>query len=120
MRDRTMVQWDKDDLSDLGLIKIDLLGLGMLSLLRDAFSLYRRRYGDQSGALAGIPADDKATYEMLTRADSVGVFQVESRAQQSMLPRMKPVCFYDLVMQVAIIRPGPIQGDMIHPFLCAQ
>ncbi len=119
MRDRTIVQWDKDDLSDLGLIKIDLLGLGMLSLLRDAFALHRRRYGETKPALslASIPPDDEPTYEMLTRADSIGVFQVESRAQQSMLPRMKPKCFYDLVMQVAIIRPGPIQGDMVHPFL---
>src|ERR1700686_691885 len=119
MADCTIVQWDKDDLADLGLIKIDLLGLGMLSLLRDAFNLYRRRYGDAKPplSLAAIPADDEATYAMLQRADSVGVFQVESRAQQSMLPRLKPACFYDLVMQVAIIRPGPIQGDMIHPFL---
>jgi error-prone DNA polymerase len=119
MRDRTIVQWDKDDLADLGLIKIDLLGLGMLSLLRDAFALFTRRYGDTKAglSLATIPPDDKPTYEMLQRADSVGTFQVESRAQQSMLPRMKPACFYDLVMQVAIIRPGPIQGDMIHPFL---
>jgi error-prone DNA polymerase len=119
MRDRTIVQWDKDDLADLGLIKIDLLGLGMLSLLRDAFALHRRRYGDAKPplALATIPQDDVATYEMLQRGDSVGTFQVESRAQQSMLPRLKPKVFYDLVMQVAIIRPGPIQGDMIHPFL---
>jgi error-prone DNA polymerase len=119
MRDRTIVQWDKDDLSDLGLIKIDLLGLGMLSLLRDAFALHRRHYGDAKPplALATIPQDDVATYEMLQRGDSVGTFQVESRAQQSMLPRLKPKVFYDLVMQVAIIRPGPIQGDMIHPFL---
>jgi error-prone DNA polymerase len=118
MRDRTIVQWDKDDLSDLGLIKIDLLGLGMLSLLRDAFALHTRRYPERATlSLDSIPADDRPTYEMLQRADSVGVFQVESRAQQSMLPRLKPHCFYDLVMQVAIIRPGPIQGDMIHPFL---
>jgi error-prone DNA polymerase len=119
MADRTIVQWDKDDLADLGLIKIDLLGLGMLSLLRDAFNLYRRRYGDAKSllSLASIPPDDQATYAMLQRADSIGVFQVESRAQQSMLPRLRPACFYDLVMQVAIIRPGPIQGDMIHPFL---
>ena len=119
MRDRTIVQWDKDDLADLGLIKIDLLGLGMLSLLRDAFALHGRRYGDEQAplSLGGIPQDDPATYEMLQRGDSIGTFQVESRAQQSMLPRMKPKCFYDLVMQVAIIRPGPIQGDMIHPFL---
>jgi error-prone DNA polymerase len=119
MRDRTIVQWDKDDLSDLGLIKIDLLGLGMLSLLRDAFALHARRYGESKPALslAAIPPDDRETYAMLQRGDSIGTFQVESRAQQSMLPRLKPACFYDLVMQVAIIRPGPIQGDMIHPFL---
>ena len=118
MRDRTIVQWDKDDLSDLGLIKIDLLGLGMLSLLRDAFALYRRRYPERAPwSLGTIPPDDRPTYEMLQRADSIGVFQIESRAQMSMLPRLKPHCFYDLVMQVAIIRPGPIQGDMIHPFL---
>ncbi|MBC5811671.1 MAG: hypothetical protein GIW95_12580, partial [Candidatus Eremiobacteraeota bacterium] len=119
MADRTIVQWDKDDIADLGLIKIDLLGLGMLSLLRDAFALFGRRYGDAKTplSLAAIPANDKATYEMLQRADSIGVFQVESRAQQSMLPRLRPACFYDLVMQVAIIRPGPIQGDMVHPFL---
>ena len=118
MRDRTIAQWDKDDLSDLGLIKIDLLGLGMLSLLRDAFTLFRRRYPERPPLdLANIPPDDRPTYEMLQRADSIGVFQIESRAQMSMLPRMKPYRFYDLVMQVAIIRPGPIQGDMIHPFL---
>ncbi|MGH7729043.1 MAG: OB-fold nucleic acid binding domain-containing protein, partial [Vulcanimicrobiaceae bacterium] len=118
MRDRTIVQWDKDDLADLGLIKIDLLGLGMLSLLRDAFALYRRRYPARAPlSLAAIPPDDRPTYDMLQRGDSIGVFQVESRAQQSMLPRLKPACFYDLVMQVAIIRPGPIQGEMVHPFL---
>ncbi|HEV8020867.1 MAG TPA: DNA polymerase III subunit alpha, partial [Candidatus Lustribacter sp.] len=118
MRDRTIVQWDKDDLSDLGLIKIDLLGLGMLSLLRDAFALHTRCYPERPPlSLESIPIDDKPTYEMLQRADSIGVFQVESRAQQSMLPRLKPACFYDIVMQVAIIRPGPIQGDMVHPFL---
>ncbi|HEX3463694.1 MAG TPA: error-prone DNA polymerase, partial [Candidatus Elarobacter sp.] len=118
MRDRTIVQWDKDDLSDLGLIKIDLLGLGMLSLLRDAFSLYKRRHPERRPlSLNDIPPDDRPTYEMLQRADSIGVFQVESRAQMSMLPRLRPACFYDIVMQVAIIRPGPIQGEMIHPFL---
>ena len=122
MRDRTIVQWDKDDLQDLGLIKIDLLGLGMLSLLREAFALHKRTLRQAQGdkgelALHTIPPDDKPTYEMITRADTIGVFQIESRAQQSMLPRMKPRCFYDIVMQVAIIRPGPIQGDMIHPFL---
>jgi error-prone DNA polymerase len=118
MRDRTIVQWDKDDLADLGLIKIDLLGLGMLSLLRDTFTMFRRCYPERPPlSLNDIPADDRATYEMLQRADSIGVFQVESRAQMSMLPRLKPACFYDIVMQVAIIRPGPIQGDMVHPFL---
>ncbi len=116
MRDRTIIQWDKDDLQELGLIKIDLLGLGMLSLLREAFSLHRRCYGSDL-TLHAIPAGDKPTYEMISRADTVGVFQIESRAQQSMLPRMKPACFYDIVMQVAIIRPGPIQGQMVHPFL---
>jgi error-prone DNA polymerase len=116
MRDRTIIQWDKDDLQDLGLIKIDLLGLGMLSLLREAFALHKRCHGSHL-ALHSIPANDPPTYEMMQRADTIGVFQIESRAQQSMLPRMKPACFYDIVMQVAIIRPGPIQGQMIHPFL---
>jgi error-prone DNA polymerase len=127
MRDRTVVQWDKDDLQDLGLIKIDLLGLGMLSLLREAFTLYRRSVERDDAwlppaiardlELCTIPADDEKTYAMMQRADTIGVFQIESRAQQSMLPRMKPTCFYDVVMQVAIIRPGPIQGEMVHPFL---
>lgn len=120
MRDRTIIQWDKDDLQELGLIKIDLLGLGMLSLLREAFSLHERTLRQAQGdtlALHTIPADDKPTYEMICKADTIGVFQIESRAQQSMLPRMKPACFYDIVMQVAIIRPGPIQGQMVHPFL---
>jgi len=116
MRDRTIVQWDKDDLQDLGLIKIDLLGLGMLSLLREAFALHERVTGERL-RLHTIPPDDPDTYAMIQRADTIGVFQIESRAQQSMLPRMKPACFYDIVMQVAIIRPGPIQGQMIHPFL---
>ncbi len=127
MRDRTVVQWDKDDLQELGLIKIDLLGLGMLSLLREAFALYHRCRGRGDAwlpsevptdlALHTIPADDPPTYAMMQRADTIGVFQIESRAQQSMLPRLKPACFYDIVMQVAIIRPGPIQGQMVHPFL---
>ena len=116
MRDRTIIQWDKDDLQDLGLIKIDLLGLGMLSLLREAFSIHKRCC-DEPLALHTIPVDDQATYDMICKADTVGVFQIESRAQMSMLPRMKPRCFYDIVMQVAIIRPGPIQGQMVHPFL---
>jgi error-prone DNA polymerase len=126
MRDRTVVQWDKDDLQDLGLIKIDLLGLGMLSLLREAFTLYHRSVErddpwlpelDRDLQLHTIPAGDEKTYAMMQRADTVGVFQIESRAQQSMLPRLRPTCFYDIVMQVAIIRPGPIQGQMVHPFL---
>jgi error-prone DNA polymerase len=117
MRDRTIVQWDKDDLQDLGLIKIDLLGLGMLSLLREAFDLHERSFGEPRLKLHTIPQDDPQTYAMIQKADTIGVFQIESRAQQSMLPRMKPACFYDIVMQVAIIRPGPIQGQMIHPFL---
>jgi error-prone DNA polymerase len=120
MRDRTVIQWDKDDLQELGLIKIDLLGLGMLSLLREAFSIHKGTLvmtRQQPLALHTIPADDRATYDMITKADTVGVFQIESRAQMSMLPRMKPRCFYDIVMQVAIIRPGPIQGQMVHPFL---
>ncbi|HEX8806896.1 MAG TPA: PHP domain-containing protein, partial [Candidatus Aquilonibacter sp.] len=190
MRDRTIIQWDKDDLQELGLIKIDLLGLGMLSLLREAFSIHKRVYchpersercersrGKRIKAIARedaprgtscaapaarvlrhnqrkfasckwrktsslrlatalkrsprlrrfvlpeplalhtIPSDDKSTYDMIAKADTIGVFQIESRAQQSMLPRMKPRCFYDIVMQVAIIRPGPIQGQMVHPFL---
>ncbi len=127
MRDRTVVQWDKDDLQELGLIKIDLLGLGMLSLLREALTIYRRcvaradawlpREVGRDVELHTIPANDEKTYAMMQRADTIGVFQIESRAQQSMLPRLKPACFYDIVMQVAIIRPGPIQGQMIHPFL---
>jgi error-prone DNA polymerase len=127
MRDRTVVQWDKDDLQDLGLIKIDLLGLGMLSLLREAFTLYRRSVErndpwlpaavSRDVQLHTIPANDERTYAMIQQADTIGVFQIESRAQQSMLPRLKPACFYDIVMQVAIIRPGPIQGEMVHPFL---
>ena len=122
MRDRTIIQWDKDDLQELGLIKIDLLGLGMLALLQEAFQIHARVRAPVPGGAAGlalhtIPADDPATYAMIQRADTVGVFQIESRAQQSMLPRMKPACFYDIVIQIAIIRPGPIQGQMVHPFL---
>jgi len=116
MRDRTIIQWDKDDLQYLGLIKIDLLGLGMLSLLREAFAMHERVNG-QHYELHTIPQGDAATYTMMQRADTIGVFQIESRAQMTMLPRLKPKTFYDIVMQVAIIRPGPIQGQMIHPFL---
>jgi error-prone DNA polymerase len=116
MDDRTYVEWDKDDLDALGILKIDVLGLGMLSCLRKALDLVDRHYGERH-TLATIPAEDPAVYRMLCRADSLGVFQVESRAQMTMLPRLKPVNFYDLVIEVAIVRPGPIQGDMVHPYL---
>jgi error-prone DNA polymerase len=116
MDDRTFIEWDKDDIDTLGLMKVDVLGLGMLSCLRRSLDLLKAHYGlDYS--LAALPQDDPAVYQMLSRADSVGVFQVESRAQMSMLPRLKPQCFYDLVIEVAIVRPGPIQGDMVHPYL---
>src|SRR6516225_1310813 len=130
MPDRTFVEWDKDDLDALGILKVDVLGLGMLTCLRKAFELSEKHYGlsfrtpaqpdrDQPGffSLATIPKEDPAVYRMLQRADSLGVFQVESRAQMSMLPRLKPKEFYDLVIEVAIVRPGPIQGDMVHPYL---
>jgi error-prone DNA polymerase len=116
MEDRTVIQWDKDDLEDAGLIKFDLLGLGMLTVLGDALAAVRRTRG-WTLDLAGIPQDDPAVYAMLCAADTVGVFQVESRAQMNTLPRVKPRCFYDLVIEVALIRPGPIQGDMVHPYL---
>ncbi len=116
MTDRTVIQWDKDDLDALGILKIDILGLGMLSCVRKAFALIERHHGRRL-TLATVPAEDAATYEMLCRGDSVGVFQVESRAQMSMLPRLRPRNFYDLVIEVAIVRPGPIQGDMVHPYL---
>ncbi len=111
-----MVEWDKDDLDALGILKIDVLALGMLTCIRKAFELLERHYGKKLD-LATIPAEDPAVYEMLGRADSIGVFQVESRAQMTMLPRLKPQSFYDLVIEVAIVRPGPIQGDMVHPYL---
>jgi error-prone DNA polymerase len=116
MDDRTFIEWDKDDIDTLGLMKVDVLALGMLSCLRRGLDLLQLHYG-KSYSLATLPQDDPAVYEMLSRADSVGVFQVESRAQMSMLPRLKPRCFYDLVIEVAIVRPGPIQGDMVHPYL---
>ena len=141
MPERTFVEWDKDDLDALGILKIDVLGLGMLSCIRKAFDLLERHYPNASPSsfspplrgreqsvheereqthrfdLATIPAEDPAVYRMLQRADSLGVFQVESRAQMTMLPRLKPANFYDLVIEVAIVRPGPIQGDMVHPYL---
>ena len=116
MADRTFIEWDKDDIDTLGLMKVDVLALGMLSCLRRGLELMKEHYGADF-TLATLPQDDRAVYDMLSRADSVGVFQVESRAQMSMLPRLKPQCFYDLVIEVAIVRPGPIQGDMVHPYL---
>src|SRR5882757_8165037 len=116
MPDRTVVQWDKDDLNDLGLLKVDVLGLGMLSALRRTFALvndFRRT----KHTLGQLPDADAKVYEMMSRADTIGVFQIESRAQMSMLPRLKPAKYYDLVIEVAIVRPGPIQGDMVHPYL---
>ncbi len=116
MEDRTVIEWDKDDLDDLGMLKIDVLALGMLTCLRKGLDLLAAHYGVER-RLYEIPPDDGAVYDMLCRADSVGVFQVESRAQMTMLPRLKPRTFYDLVIEVAIVRPGPIQGDMVHPYL---
>jgi DNA polymerase III alpha subunit len=116
MEDRTVICWDKDDIDTLGILKVDVLALGMLTCIRKAFDLMERHH-QLRHTLASLPAEDPATYEMLCRADSLGVFQVESRAQMNFLPRMRPRTFYDLVIQVAIIRPGPIQGDMVHPFL---
>ncbi|MGA8358831.1 MAG: error-prone DNA polymerase [Xanthobacteraceae bacterium] len=116
MEERTFIEWDKDDIDTLGLMKVDVLALGMLSCLRRGLDLLQAHYG-KDYSLATLPADDATVYDMLSRADSIGVFQVESRAQMSMLPRLKPQCFYDLVIEVAIVRPGPIQGDMVHPYL---
>jgi error-prone DNA polymerase len=116
MEDRTVIEWDKDDLDALGMLKIDILALGMLSCIRRAFDLLVRHKG-MALSLATVPAEVDEVYDMLCRADSVGVFQVESRAQMSMLPRLRPRAFYDLVIEVAIVRPGPIQGDMVHPYL---
>jgi len=116
MAARTVIQWDKDDLDPVRLIKIDLLGLGMLTLLQDAAVLLRRTRGVVFD-LARLPMDDPAVYDMICRADTIGVFQIESRAQMNTLPRLAPRCFYDLVVEVALIRPGPIQGEMVHPYL---
>ncbi|MCK9504096.1 MAG: error-prone DNA polymerase [Porticoccaceae bacterium] len=116
MPDRTIIQWDKEDLEAMRLLKVDVLALGMLSALRRALEMIQR-YEPAIKSLADIPREDPATYEMLCQADSVGVFQVESRAQMAMLPRLQPRCFYDLVVQIAIVRPGPILGDMVHPYL---
>lgn len=118
MTDRTVIQWDKDDLESLGLLKVDVLALGMLTAIRRTFDLIEQHYGKLlSIAQITREEDDPAVYGMIQRADTVGVFQIESRAQMSMLPRLKPATYYDLVIQIAIVRPGPIQGDMVHPFL---
>ncbi|ROL90611.1 error-prone DNA polymerase [Pseudomonas protegens] len=116
MAERTVIQWDKDDLDMVGLLKVDILALGMLSAIRRCFDLIHG-YRGQRYSLTSIPAEDPATYQMIGRADTIGVFQIESRAQMSMLPRLKPQNFYDLVIEVAIVRPGPIQGGMVHPYL---
>ncbi len=116
MEDRTVIEWDKDDLDALGLLKVDVLGLGMLTCIRKGFALIKAHYGREV-TLGTVPRDDPAVYDMLCKADSIGVFQVESRAQMNMLPRLRPRKFYDLVIEVAIVRPGPIQGDMVHPYL---
>ncbi len=115
MEGRVVAQWDKDDCEDLGIIKVDLLGLGMMAVMQDSLELCSAR--NRPIDLAAIPKDDPATYDLMCAADTIGVFQIESRAQMATLPRMKPRCFYDVVVEVAIIRPGPIQGDMLHPFL---
>src|SRR5436189_199988 len=118
MPGRVVAQWDKDDCEDLGIVKVDLLGLGMMSVMQDAFELCRER--GRPLDLAHIPKDDEKTFEIMQNADTIGVFQIESRAQMATLPRMKPKCFYDVVIEVAIIRPGPIQGDMVHPYLARR
>src|SRR5881394_587729 len=118
MPGRVVAQWDKDDCEDLGIVKVDLLGLGMMSVMQDAFELCRER--GRPLDLAHIPKDDAATFEIIQKADTIGVFQIESRAQMATLPRMKPKCFYDVVIEVAIIRPGPIQGEMVHPYLARR
>jgi error-prone DNA polymerase len=117
MEERTFIEWDKDDIDTIGLMKVDVLALGMLSCIRRGLDLLARHYDKHLGAIAALPREDKKVYAMLSEADTVGVFQVESRAQMSMLPRLKPEKFYDLVIEVAIVRPGPIQGDMVHPYL---
>src|SRR5256712_9229482 len=118
MSGRVVAQWDKDDCEDLGIVKVDLLGLGMMSVMQDALELCRER--GQPLDLAHIPKNDEKTFDIMQHADTIGVFQIESRAQMATLPRMKPDCFYDVVIEVAIIRPGPIQGDMVHPYLARR
>jgi len=116
MPERTIIQWDKEDIEALGLLKVDILALGMLSAIRKSLTLVQRDH-PRLRSIADVPKEDAATYQMLQRADSIGIFQIESRAQMTMLPRLKPASFYDLVIEIAIVRPGPIQGDMVHPYL---
>ena len=116
MPDRTVIEWDKDDLDAAGLLKVDVLALGMLSAIRRALDFISERRGYEF-TMQDIPSEDQITYDMICKADTIGVFQIESRAQMSMLPRLRPRCFYDLVIEVAIVRPGPIQGGMVHPYL---
>src|SRR5439155_15827533 len=115
MPGRVVVQWDKDDCADMGIVKVDLLGLGMMAAIQDALTIVN--VPEPRVDLAHLPQDDPDVYEMLQTADTIGLFQVESRAQMATLPRLKPACFYDIVVQVAIIRPGPIVGQMVHPYL---
>lgn len=119
MEGRTVIQWNKDDLDEIGILKVDVLALGMLSAIRRCFQLVRQHH-DRSLSLSTVPQDDQLTYDMICRADTLGVFQIESRAQMSMLPRLRPRCYYDLVIEVSIVRPGPIQGNMVHPYLKAR
>jgi error-prone DNA polymerase len=116
MPERTVIQWDKDDIDALGILKVDCLALGMLTAIHKCFDLVQQHHG-RTLALANVPAEDTATYDMCCKADTVGVFQIESRAQMAMLPRLRPRCFYDLVVEVAIVRPGPIKGGLVHPYL---
>ncbi|HLL88089.1 MAG TPA: hypothetical protein VK324_02185, partial [Tepidisphaeraceae bacterium] len=119
MADRTVIEWDKDDIEDLGILKVDILALGMLTCISKGLAMLNARQADGTPKpeLYTLPPEDPATYAMISDADTVGVFQIESRAQMSMLPRLRPKEFYDLVIEVAIVRPGPIQGDMVHPYL---
>ena len=116
MADRTVIQWDKDDLDATGLMKVDCLALGMLTAIRKCLAMLKQ-HGLHEGRMDAIPDEDGPTYDMICAADTIGVFQIESRAQMAMLPRLQPREFYDLVIEVAIVRPGPIQGDMVHPYL---
>src|SRR5579863_9576199 len=116
MPGRVVVQWDKEDCADMGIVKVDLLGLGMMAVLEDSLKIIKQDYAEEID-LGRLPANDPVVYDTLQKADTVGMFQIESRAQMSCLPRLRPKCFYDIVVQVAIIRPGPIVGKMVHPYL---